>query len=263
MKEDLYVISQQKAKEHDIFYHYTNFEALLSIIKSKSIMLSSLEQLNDLEEGLRLDEIKKFKVFVSCFTHEKKESIPLWKLYSKDGYGLRIGLNALIFFEDKKKLFFIDDKTKYYFPSKEWQIRDAIIADVNYVKEPNDYYDIIYPLGEDFLSQKDPTAIGLIKRKAWKFEEETRARVYVDVKPGVSSRLFNKSDETPGVRRPSFDKMFCEISNKIIGEMIITFSPFMSEVIKEAIKITVKKHIPDFKDKNFVYSKLEGKIKNW
>lgn len=76
-------------------YHYTNIETLALILKNKTIRFNRLDQVDDLEEGnVECSGIKPgLYSFVSCWTENPEESIPLWRMYTDKGVGVRIGLD--------------------------------------------------------------------------------------------------------------------------------------------------------------------------
>jgi hypothetical protein len=53
------------------------------------------------------------------------------------------------------------------------------LIDIEYVDDPDEYVDYDDPL-DSGAKIPFPINIGLIKRKAWNFESETRARVYIE-----------------------------------------------------------------------------------
>jgi len=130
---DLYSICKDKSKKHIIFYHYTNLESFLKILSSRSFRLTQLALVNDLEEERRINPVKRNKVFAACFNHSSDESIPLWNMYSKDKYGLRLGFPNISFFENHDNYFFIENDTKKRLPDNGWEIRDACIVDTQSV----------------------------------------------------------------------------------------------------------------------------------
>ena len=79
----------------DYLYHYTNINTLALILKNKTIRFNSLNRVDDLSEGLTNDlgEMGKY-VFVSSWTETPEESIPFWKMYTKDMGGVRIRLKS-------------------------------------------------------------------------------------------------------------------------------------------------------------------------
>jgi hypothetical protein len=79
-------------------YHYTNINALASILKEKRIRFSSLDIVDDLTEGFSSDlgSMKQF-IFVSCWTDSATESIPFWHMYTPQMGGVRIKLPSDMF----------------------------------------------------------------------------------------------------------------------------------------------------------------------
>jgi len=66
-------------------YNYT--------LKNKTLRFSSLSNVDDLDEGMTQEiEYAQQYLFVSCWTEEKRESIPQWAVYSNDMAGIRIGI---------------------------------------------------------------------------------------------------------------------------------------------------------------------------
>lgn len=80
-------------------YHYTNIETLALILKNKTIRFNRLDHVDDLEEGYTESSGIKpgLYTFVSCWTENPEESIPLWKMYTDKGVGVRIGLDKDMF----------------------------------------------------------------------------------------------------------------------------------------------------------------------
>lgn len=77
----------------EYLFHYTSIEKLALILKNRTIRLNSLSNMDDLQEG-RAKDLKKIGrfYFVSSWTDEDKESIPMWNMYTKMESGVRIGL---------------------------------------------------------------------------------------------------------------------------------------------------------------------------
>lgn len=256
--EDFYHNCKDNAKKHAMFYHYTNLDSLLKILSSQSFRLTQLALLNDLEEEDRIDKIMKNKVFAACFNHSSDESIPLWKIYSKDKYGLRLGFPSISFFENHDSYFLINDDKKMLFLDKDWETKDACIVDIEYVDDPYRYFNYMDPL-DTGAKISYPIDIGLIKRKAWDFEFETRARV--TIKSTINARTFLFKPKYQEKFCPFFDHIYCKLKEEEINQMTITFNPFMSEEIKGLIKTAVKAYIPEFRSDNFTNSMLENKIR--
>ena len=79
----------------DYLYHYTSVESLALILKNKTIRLNSMDQMDELQEKETAD-IKNFGQFyyVSSWTDDDVESIPMWSIYTKIDAGVRIKLHA-------------------------------------------------------------------------------------------------------------------------------------------------------------------------
>ena len=77
----------------DYLFHYTSLENLALIWKNKTIRFRPLSTMDDLQESKTKDlkNIGDF-IFVSCWTNETQESIPMWKMYGKMETGVRIAL---------------------------------------------------------------------------------------------------------------------------------------------------------------------------
>lgn len=82
----------------DYLYHYTNVDKLAMILNEKKFRFSNLRYLDDIEEGRTGDKQQYTKYcFVSSWTDEKDESIPMWKMYSEKMDGVRIRLPSNLF----------------------------------------------------------------------------------------------------------------------------------------------------------------------
>ncbi|RUO24451.1 hypothetical protein CWE09_11375 [Aliidiomarina minuta] len=82
----------------EYLYHYTSIEGLAHILESRQIRFSRLDLLDDVTEGQSQDAVDWRKYyFVSCWTAEEEESIPLWSMYTPDMMGVRIKLPLSMF----------------------------------------------------------------------------------------------------------------------------------------------------------------------
>lgn len=76
----------------EYLYHYTSIESLV-YIKNRTIRFKSLINVDDMEEVLTRDLGAFGKYFyVSCWSSDDEESIPLWSMYSEGMKGVRIKL---------------------------------------------------------------------------------------------------------------------------------------------------------------------------
>ena len=77
----------------DTLFHYTSLEALACILHNRTLRLMPLSGLDDPQESRTVDApgIGMFH-FVSCWTDDEIESIPMWNMYASLGSGVRIEL---------------------------------------------------------------------------------------------------------------------------------------------------------------------------
>lgn len=102
----------------EYLYHYTNLETLALILKNKTIRFNSLFNVDDLEEAETKDMGKFGKyVYISCWTEDKEESIPLWNLYTFNMQGVRVGLpkNPFKKYNYKNGEYFFKEDVETYF----------------------------------------------------------------------------------------------------------------------------------------------------
>lgn len=172
----------------EFLYHYTNLQSLAMILQSKTIKFNCLTKVDDMEEVMCQDIIYGGKYcFVSSWTDEDQESIPMWNLYSKLN-GVRIKLkknpfnkflwNDPLFPEQKVESYLsLEQIYKYdifpYFP-----LDGEILYKVLYTDEKEK----IYPkLKNDvaFGYHVDYEKLGKYKRKLWEFQREWRYVIYL------------------------------------------------------------------------------------
>lgn len=181
-----------------MIYQYTNLNALALILKNRTIRFNRLDRVDDIEEGgIAPSGINFCKyVFVSCWTENAEENIPLWKMYGGDSGGIRIGLDKDMF---KKYIISRIDlgETKGYgaFPSlippKDWVNPNysfypldnaSFYRQIQYVddvaevtKDAVKFFNVTDKGGEFLLSLN---AFGTYKHKRWAFQDESRFVLY-------------------------------------------------------------------------------------
>lgn len=227
-----YLINQANSNER--LFHYTTYEALLSIIKGKCFRLSRLDLLNDKAE-LKLgyhDEI--IKNYVMSFTREK-EYVSMWAMYGKtSGIKLRLDFDRKILLKDKVEMYYDSAKTiplSYYSSRKLFQL-DSI-----YDQKPIQFSDIAYldktsraikhnggPFKELLVDKKLIESLsGFIKYDAWEFEKETRLKVQ------LNENRYNTDKKLP-------EYIYYSISDDLIRSFHVTYNPWMSPILKEEIQ---------------------------
>lgn len=91
-------ISHMNGEGRKELYHYTSVEPLLKIMDDARLKFTRIDKVDDLLEKNPLSEYGFYKrTYIACFSYNPIESIPLWKMYTSQGMGVRIGLS----FKDK------------------------------------------------------------------------------------------------------------------------------------------------------------------
>lgn len=186
-----------------MIYHYTTIEALALILHNKTIRFNRLDNgLNDLEESELsiLDCELQDKIFISCWTKNRVESIPLWRMYSHDGIGVSIGFDNNLFGDptDSGENYTTYLCTNILTPSNKViipislthldqnsQPKDTIgnifMSEVSYSvnrkKKLNESVCEI-TINNEKHKQIDLGKIGSIKNPIWRFEKETRFKIF-------------------------------------------------------------------------------------
>lgn len=81
-------------------YHYTSIDSLACILKNRTIRFTRLDLLDDLEENIQSSGVNiGHYAFASCWTDDKEESIPLWKMYTENGLGVRLAIDSDMFMD--------------------------------------------------------------------------------------------------------------------------------------------------------------------
>lgn len=242
-----------------MLYHYTSIEALVQILSKKQIKFNSLTNCDDLDEAVSADLGKAGRyVFVSCWTREAEESIPMWSQYTGNMHGVRIGMREFPFV---KKHFLTEqcgaeldsylELETYYQENKMMFVADQPkLIDVDYVINENLLYPNIITEGTEKDIEKyirgEPSKIGIsldpigrYKRKAWEFQKECRYKVF-GLPMGVKSLGSAPENQLEKLRElvkrlkdeeylPPYQSLFLELSEDAIKEMEIIFGPRMTE----------------------------------
>ena len=263
-------------EKNDYLYHYTSLENLALILKNRTLRLSPLSKVDDLQESRSKDlkNVGRF-VFVSCWTDEKEESIPMWKMYGSMESGVRIGLPKNPFVRQKttksdlEKIFGhiqFDNKINGE-KSIDTLINMAYLAENN-VYSPEMYKEVIlnkinYTDKIDLLEPKtifhgegitylDFKEIGIYKNMYWEFQKEWRYLIHVyPLKLTLDAKLMErrlqelmhklKQDEL----NSPIDYYDFEISQEAFKKMIITKSPRLSSGNEILLSSLVNEYNPD------------------
>lgn len=267
----------------DYLFHYTTIEKLALILKNKTIRLNALCNMDDLQEGRSKDlqKIGRF-FFVSSWTDEEEESIPMWNMYTVMDAGVRIGLPKNPFLRHQTK---IDDLRKIFAASVEGEqdidtflnltdlIRQGvfsvqawggdILTQVQYTNdkkllEPQ----IVSTEGEKIIL--DTGCIGKYKNMYWAFQKEWRYMMtflpfsitdnFNNMQAQfnlIVNRMANDMQSAP------FDYYDLSLSPDAMNSLLITPSPKMTPGNRILLDALTKQYTPNAK---IIESALNGLI---
>ena len=272
----------------DYLFHYTSLENLALILKNRTIRLGPLSKVDDLQES-RSKELKNLGrfVFVSCWTDESEESIPMWNMYGKMESGVRIGLpkNPFVInrtteadleralgkvkFDDHTNgggvidsFINIADMIEKNFISPE-ALSKNILHEVRYTDDIN----LLEPktiLSDSKVARLDLKNIGMYKNKYWEFQKEWRYLLHIyplRFTPDAEQFAKRTTDFIHEVEKDnlinSIDYYDLQISPDSFRKMIITENPRLSLGNRILLSLLVEKYNPDA---TICESSLKGKI---
>jgi hypothetical protein len=173
------------------------YSTLALILRNQTIRFTSLKDVDDLQEVMSAEGKAYGKYcFVSCWTYEAKESIPMWKMYSDSMKGIRIGLPKFPFreFDDghgaKTYVSPPYDRDDYFiYPIDS----DMFLTPVKYSDKPCDLLTEVEH--SDGSISFNPHSFSC-KSEYWGFQKECRYKLYIippapDKKNGVRSDMTN------------------------------------------------------------------------
>ncbi len=183
-------------------YHYTSLEKLALIFKHKTIRFNRLDQLEDPNEKTFLLNQLDWSpyTYVSCWTENPIETIPLWNMYSRAGKGVRIGMESDFIDWDKQSIAFsvpstqrqpktigkdssgtfsvTFNPTRIYRPLSD----DLCYRKIKYVSE-QEYEEYEKNIGRvshltDFNEDLMRQYVGCFRKEKWAFQDESRFIIY-------------------------------------------------------------------------------------
>lgn len=249
----------------DYLYHYTTVETLALILKNRNIKFNSLSNLDDKQEEKSDDELNFGKnIFVSSWTDEENESIPMWNMYADMQCGVRIKLQSNPFEKDQilQNFDFISSRRGFYSSflvetmiNQCKRFEECILMPVEYT----DDYDKLNPrIFSIDISQKkvliDMFKLGANKKKIWEFQREWRYILflapitYEDVtfnNKEISMEFFEDLVKKVGDNfKLSYSSCFLKLDNNIFKNMEITLSPKITEGNRIIVENLVENYNP-------------------
>lgn len=269
----------------EFIYHYTDIETLALILNNKTIRFNRLDKVDDISESsFEKIALEKF-LFVSCWTTDKKESLPQWNMYTRDMAGVRIKIPKKPFhqyeIEFKDHLRFLGPNitksplpleriaTEDYFVMTNFSDESNFSRNVsyksNFAELKNEKIDISQPNQPFFLQIGDIAGIASLKSPDWEFQEEFRFILLIlPLLPGrfrswqerfhSSTRYYFQNGESP-----SFEHFYLELRDEVVNNFEVTTGPLSSH----GEKIIVKSLMEKFTKNGVVHkSSLEGTIRS-
>lgn len=259
---------EQNAESRRKLFHYTDFEAFLSIISKKQIKFNRIDRVNDRQENefFEQSEVSKL-VFISCFSYEESESLPLWHIYTSKNMGIRMGfyldedqsfkscfpMEQLVMAKDllheqEHKIPYINTKLQ---STTAWRVNKLIQKDIIYDIDKREECPIVIPHTptekNNYNAIYNMNAMGAIKAKAWDYEKESRI---------VAILRTTKEN----IEIPEYKYLLMPFCFEKLKKLEVTFSPLMQPVVKDCIKREVETHLSginvECKDSEF-----DGKLK--
>ena len=247
----------------EYLYHYTNVETLALILKNRTIRFNSLDKLDDLEEQKTAD-VKNLGQFyyVSCWTDDAKESIPMWNMYSGLDRGVRIGLKKTPFrrYRDTKthdrkgNAIFV---AECYLPEQLfcnyttipfWK-SEEILFPIEYTNKRTKLYPQI--VSSDQLSTAFHL-LGKCKNEHWKFQNEWRyiLRLFPKQANHTLEALHEDSFNVyrrvlKGIEKQPVSYIDLSIDDDAFQTMEIMLSPQISAGNKLIAELLVQSHNPN------------------
>lgn len=254
----------------EYLYHYTNIESLALILKNQTIRFNSLDRMDDLQEQETAD-IKNIGQFcyITSWTSESLESIPMWNMYASLTQGVRIRLRKdpfKVYDNDISELSKIPDlqivdgsstSIKSIIPLKDLFEKgflsaqalnlDSLLCEVQYTTENEKLYPhLLQNNGEQFSIALQK--LGRYKNVHWEFQKEWRYIlnfIPINLK-SISYNQFTKmaNDIRIGQAKQPFAYYDMVIDDSAFSDMEITLSPRISAGSRAIVETLVQRFNP-------------------
>ena len=278
-----------------IIHHYTNIDVLALIFKNRTVRFTRLDQVDDPEESIFVSNGVNLGpyTFVSCWTEMKEESIPMWKMYTKGKWGVRLsfvkeglfrtytddnnfqhnGLVSTNFGAPIQFLFPSDvrwKQTKYMPPFLTSDYDSCnFYRKIEYVDDVKKYADDSFQIAPqpdgEFRVRMKTDKVGSYKNKRWKFQEESR--FVLNFFPGNPIAAFNTSTFDSEQNRLIQDIMQNKdlgfsyydmyLSDQAFDSLVITLSPLCDTSQRVIVQALRDKYASQAK---VLDSNLKGKL---
>lgn len=257
-------------------YHYTNIENLALILKNKTIRFNPLDRMDDLQEKEASDVKNIGKIFyVSSWTEDETESIPMWNMYASLKAGIRIKMKSIPF-ENRGHNY--DEIKRALPPAMKFEVQGdppktlipySDMITHGFLVVPNDAERILHKV--EYTSDKNKLCprllsyvneqmrisfepIGKYKNMHWEFQHEWRyifCMVSHDIiaAPKDQNNAFIKTMERilVGDYEQAIPFYDIPITQEAFSEMEITLSPRISAGNRIIVENLIEKYNPSAK----------------
>lgn len=257
----------------EYLYHYTSIETLALILKYHTIRFNSLEKMDDLQEQQTAD-IKNIGQFcyISSWTDDSTESIPMWNMYASLNLGVRIKLrknpfkvydntaetlskvsNAQVTDNSSGKPFQTTIPLAEMF-SKGFisiqAVNNQLLSKVEYTDDTEKLYPcILKEEGEGFSLALGK--LGKYKNLHWAFQREWRYILNIlpldlnqPVKKSMIDSQIMANKLKLGIEKQPFPHYDLVISDEAFEDMEITLSPRISGGSRIIVQTLLEKYNP-------------------
>ena len=230
------------ASDRFTYSHYTNLNALLSILRNKELKATRIDLLDDRNEGEYLKSLMEHNdsfPYIVSLNHEKDENISLWYMYTRPETGVRVSFTVkkrsysfrqgLIDFERSVKAYPISGSfDEYAFCPKRLEtpigiytsIKDVVFDDKEVTENPA-------TMG---ATATNVTALASTKSKEWAFLNESR------IVAEFRSLELCSDNSTKVFEIENYQYLMIPIHFDQIENIHITFGPWMGEELKKVIR---------------------------
>ncbi len=260
-------------------YHYTNIDTLALILKNKTIRFNRLDKVDDLEEGR--SECSGINIaqytFVSCWTENPEESIPLWKLYTDKEMGVRIGMDKDMFktysYHDEEVIngVYMKGEVKTILSPEMLSPAKIVLMPifndgvfyrkVQYVNDVSSELKGAVSKDANGGYQFQLSKFGAFKNSRWAFQQESRfvLNIYPNPQkiPYTDERLAHWLCQVIGANIPnSISHYDMDLDGNALSAMEITMCPNMSEGNKIIVESLCNTYLGNVKPKESQLSRL-------
>ena len=240
-----------------ILHQYTNLDSLEKILENQTILFSRLDNVNDPEEATAADmPAAATSIFVSCWTSEESESIPMWSMYGHQLQGVRLSMPSNMFLGRAPASVFEKGGAKTVVTS-DWTISrksPAMAKSGRCLIGPNKVHysnasefrnsNIVHTDGKE--AHCFTYDLGMVKSEHWSYEQEWRFKLSWFPEEIIwPDDDYFRSVSTDLERYPiTTEQVFVPLDPSILESISIVRGPLMSDADASKLNKIVQKYAP-------------------